>query len=483
MLMLPELIVILTAFGLLILDLFLPESRKNILASLALLGLAFAFGALILFVPLDGEMLGGRFVVDSMGWWFKLLFILAGFLTVAISTDLMNGRARVAVRGTENRGEFFSILLFTVTGMMFIVSARELITLYVSLELTTIPLFVLSAWRREDRLAGEAGLKYVILGALSSALLLYGMGILYGLAGTTSLAGIAGTLKAMSAAAALPGAFWLACALIAAGVGFKITMVPFHMWAADVYQGAPTPITAYLSVASKGAGLAFMFQMFFRTLGPFILDASFIIAILAAATMTWGNVVAIVQQNIKRFMAFSAISQAGYMLLGFLGGSPEGVPAMLFYLMVYIVSNLAVFGVIIFHSNATGKEEIRDYRGLSRTNPMLALAMMVALFSLAGIPPLSGFVGKYFLFSIAAGAGYNWLVAVAAVNSTISLFYYLRIVRQMYIEPVNEGAETLPVSPILCSTITVSAIGVVLLGLIPFFYETIHSQTFGWLSF
>jgi NADH-quinone oxidoreductase subunit N len=475
-LMLPELIVVGTAFGLLFLDLFLSESRKHVIAPLALVGLAAAFVVTVGVVPMDGELFGGRFSVDAVTWWFKLLFLLAGLLTVAISADMLDGRARVPVEGLGFRGEYYTVLLFTVAGMMYLISARDLVTLYVSLELTTIPLFVLAAWRR-DRLAGEAGLKYIILGALASSLLLYGLGLLYGLSGSTDLETIA---NALNLSGTSPG-FWLACALVIAGVGFKLTMVPFHMWAADVYQGAPTPITAYLSVASKGAGLAFMFQLFYRMLGQFILEAGVVIAILAALTMTWGNVVAIVQQNIKRFMAFSAISQAGYLIMGFLGAAPEGVPAMIFYMMVYIVSNLAVFGVIIFYSNATGKEMIKDYQGLSRTNPLLALAMMLALFSLAGIPPLAGFVGKFFLFSIASKAGFHWLVAVAAVNSTVSLYYYLRIVRQMYIEPETEGAERLPVSPILSVTVGATALGAVLLGIIPFFYETIHAHTSGWL--
>ena len=198
--------------------------------------------------------------------------------------------------------------------------------------------------------------------------------------------------------------------------------------------------------------------------------------------MTLGNTVAIVQQNIKRFMAFSAISQAGYILMGFVGGQAEGVPAMLFYMLVYAVTNLTVFACIIWYSNETGREQIEDYRGLSRTNPIIALAMMVGLFSLAGIPPLSGFVGKFFLFSVAAKAGFHWLVAVAAVNSTISLYYYLRIVRQMYIEPADKDAPTLPITALLSITIAVLSAGVLLMGIIPSLYEGISSQTLSWLG-
>ncbi|MDX9975654.1 MAG: NADH-quinone oxidoreductase subunit N, partial [FCB group bacterium] len=356
-------------------------------------------------------------------------------------------------------------------------SARDIITLYVSLELATIPLFVLAAWRREDPLATEAGMKYVILGALASAFILYGLGILYGLTGQTDL-----VLMSRILSQNVQPAFWLAAAMLFAGVGFKLTLVPFHMWAADVYQGAPAPVTAYLSVASKGAGLAFMFQLFFRLMGWALVDWGMLIAIIAAVTMTLGNVVAIVQHNIKRFMAFSAVSQAGYFLLGFLGPAPEGVPAMLFYMLVYVVTNLAVFAAIVWYANETGRERIEDYRGLSQSNPLIALAMMVALFSLAGIPPLSGFVGKFFLFSVAAKGGYHWLVAVAAVNSTISLYYYLRVIRQMYIEPLPEGEPHLGISKMLAGTMGVLAAGVALMGIIPTFYETISTQTITWLA-
>jgi NADH-quinone oxidoreductase subunit N len=473
--MLPEIVVIAAAFAVLLADLLLSERRRVILAPLAMAGLAAAMVVTVVAVPQSGEMLGGRFGMDPVAWWFKVLFLLAALVCVALSMDLLDGRARVRVRGIGHRGEYYTLLLATVVGMMYLISARDIITLYVALELATIPLFVLAAWRRDDALSGEAGLKYVIIGALASAFILYGLGLMYGLTGQTDLAAIARGLKSTSA-------FWLAAAMVMAGVGFKLTIVPFHMWAADVYQGAPTPVTAYLSVASKGAGLAFMFQLFFRMMGGYLEDWAILVALFAAATMTLGNVVAIVQQNIKRFMAFSAISQAGYLIMGFLGPSAEGVPAMLFYMLVYVVTNLAVFAGIVWYANETGREEIKDYRGLSRTNPLMALAMMVALFSLAGIPPLSGFVGKFFLFSIASRAGFHWLVAVAAVNSTVSLYYYLRIVRQMYIEPTFDGAANLRVTSAFAATTAALAAGVLLLGVVPFFYEVISADTLTWLA-
>lgn len=477
MLMLPEIVVIVAAVAVMVTDLFLDERRRALLAPLAMIGFAAALLATFL-TPQAGAMFGGRFAMDAVAWWFKVVFLLAGLTTVAISRDLLDGRVTVRVRGMGFRGEFYTMLLMTVCGMMYLISSRDLVTLYVSLELATIPLFALAAWQRDNAQSGEAGLKYVIIGALASAFILYGLGFIYGLTGQMDLAAIRAALKLSPPAPA----FWLAAALVMAGIGFKLTLVPFHMWAADVYQGAPIPVTAYLSVASKAAGLAFVFQLFFRMMGDFLPHWGLLVAVLAALTMTVGNVVAIVQQNIKRFMAFSAISQAGYIILGFLGPSAEGVPAMLFYMLVYVVTNLGVFACIAWYANETGREEIKGYRGLSRTNPGMALAMMIALFSLAGIPPLSGFVGKFFLFNIASGAGFHWLVAVAAVNSTISLYYYLRIVRQMYIEPVFEGAKPLPVSKPIAVTSGLLTVGVVVLGLIPSLYQLVHSQTIQWLA-
>lgn len=475
MLILPELIVLGTAFAIILTDLFIEERHRPLLGWLAVLGLAAAAVLAIASVPMEGQMFGDRFAMDSVTWWFKLLFLAAALITVLLSIDLLEGRATALATSRYGfRGEYYAILLFTVAGMLFLASARDLATLYVSLELTTIPLFILAAWKK-DAFSTEAGLKYLVLGALASALLLYGLGIFYGLAGATDLASL-GRLDPANAA------FWLAAALVTAGVGFKMTIVPFHFWAADVYQGAPTPVTAYLSVASKGAGLVLMFHLFYRILGRSLDDLTTLLAVLAAVTMTVGNLAAVTQKNIKRLMAFSAVSQAGYLIMGFIGHGSENVPAMIFYMAIYIVTNLAVFSAIIIHSNETGSELVTDYRGLSRSNPLLALGMMIALFGLAGIPPLSGFVGKFFLFNIASKAGLHWLVAVAAVNATVSLYYYLRIVRQMYIEPAAENSRKLRVTPVLGVTLTATALASVVLGIVPFFYDVIQVGTSRWIE-
>lgn len=472
MILAPEIIIATTGFVALLADLFLPEKQKHILAPLTLVGLALGAAAVFGLMPQTAEALGGRFVFNPVAGWFKILFLLSGAFTVIFCWQ-SHGREKI-----KSDGEFYSIMLFTLVGMMFLISAADLITLYISLELATIPLFALAAWRKGDPLSGEAGLKYVIFGALASGLLLYGLGLLYGLTASANLQTISVTLASSPASPSL----WLAAGLILAGIGFKITMVPFHMWAADVYQGAPTAVTAYLSVASKSAGMAFMFQLLFGVFGAYLSGWEWLIAALATATMTLGNLVAIVQNNIKRFMAFSAVSQAGYIILGFLGPFSESVPAILYYLFIYVFTNMAVFGVIIYYSDATGKENIADYNGFSRTNPVIALVMMLGLFGLAGIPPLSGFVGKFFLFNLAARAGFDWLVAVAALNSTVSLYYYLRIVRQMYMEQPDTDARRLPISRTLATTFLIATIGVALFGVIPGVYESINTHTGNWLT-
>jgi NADH-quinone oxidoreductase subunit N len=470
----PEAIVTATALAVLVVDLVGGPALRRWLEPVAIAGLAAAAAVVCACMPQAGVMFGGRFAVDAAGWWFKLLFILTAMLTVILSKDGDCARTAAGSPRLESAAEYYLLLLLTVAGMMFLISARDLITVYVSLELATIPLFALAAWRR-DPLGGEAGLKYVIVGSIASATLLQGMALLYGLAHSTDLVTIGRVVTPCTG-------LWLAMALVTVGVGFKLTLVPFHLWAADVYQGAPTPITAYLSVGSKFAGLALALQLFGRMFGGIQSEWVPEVALFAAVTMTLGNLVAIVQDNVKRFMAFSAIAQAGYVMMGFIGVATDGVPAILFYMLIYAATNLAVFAVIVWHANRTGDERIAAYRGLSRLNPMMALAMMIGLFGLAGIPPLAGFVGKFFLFSVASKAGLHWLVVVAAVNSTISLYYYLRIVKEMYIEAPAPEARTLPVTPLMGLTVGVLTAASVLLGIVPVVYQTIYAQTSGWLA-
>lgn len=467
--MLPEIIVVFTAIATLLVDLFLSKDRKQMLYPMVMLFLIAAFVALITMLPEQSTAFGGRFLVSPLTTWFKMLFLIGGAFTVLLAWGCKN------FERISSPGEFLTILLFTQFGMMLLISATELITLYLGLELSTLPLFALVAWKKRNLQSGEAGLKYIVYGAMASGIILYGLSLLYGTTGQMSLSMIRETVVNS------PNVMF-ALGLLVAGIGFKLTLAPFHFWAADVYQGAPTVVTTYLSVSSKAAGLAFMFQMFASIFAFQLQDMQWLIAIIATATMTLGNLVAIVQRDIKRFMAFSSISQAGNLILGFLGPFSEGGAGMIFYLFVFIFTNIAVFGVIVLYSDVTGRVQIEDYRGLSRSNPIIALVITLGLFGLAGIPPLAGFVGKFFLFCIAAKAGMYWLVAVAALNATVSLYYYLRVVRAMYIEPPD--SEWTPISAPLPiqAALLIASIGTVFFGVFPFFYESIRTASLTWLQ-
>jgi len=466
----PEVIVTVTALIAFIIDLIINKDDPRYVAPIVMTGLLLAGLSILVVFPYSGAILGGRFVISSGTLWFKLIFVLAALFAVVLASNCFGHTQLLKSDQLDRPSEFYILLLMTLLGMLFLISSRDLVTLYVSLELSTIPLFLLSAWSK-GILSSEAGLKYVVLGAMSSALLLFGMSLVYGLTGSMELESLA-ALNASSA-------YWIALALIGAGVGFKLTLFPFHMWAPDVYEGSPTAVTAYISVASKAAGVALAVILFAKLAGNQLSSWDPVIALLSAFTMTLGNIAAISQQNIKRFMAYSSISQAGYIILGFMGSAPEGYPAIIFYLLGYLVTNVAVFTVIILYANQTGREGIKEYAGLSITHPALAAVMMVALFSLAGIPPLAGFTGKFFLFSIAAKAGYYWLVTLAAVNSTISLYYYLRIVRQMYIEAPLEMSTTFKTNRLFGWTLAITFTAIVLIGVLPFFYEKISSDTMG----
>ncbi|OFZ13228.1 MAG: hypothetical protein A2Z20_09225 [Bdellovibrionales bacterium RBG_16_40_8] len=469
-LMAPELILIFTAFSVLILDFIFLKIDKKILFYLALIGIAISTASLFSVWGEEASWLGGRFAIDQVSSWFKFIFLLSTFLTLTFSSISFESKNMPLT----HRSEFIFVLLMSLAGMMFLISSRDMVSLYIGLELATIPLFALTAWRRSEK-SGEAGIKYLAIGALGSAFLLYGMGLLYGLTAQVDLNLIAKAITANSAT-------WLAAGLIIAGVGFKLTLFPFHMWAPDAYEGAPPIVTAYLSVASKAAGLALAFQFFYRVFWGQLHSWSLLIAIFATATMTLGNFAAITQKNLMRFMAYSAISQAGYLIIGFMGTGAADAQAMIFYLLVYAVTNLAVFAVLILHIQETGNEDMTGLKGFSRVNPLLAFAMMLALFGLAGIPPLAGFVGKFFLFGIAAKYGFYWLVVVAALNSTVSLYYYLRVVRQMYIEDPNPSAKPLQIKPLFALGLFIAIVSCVVLGLIPNVYEGIGKSAQSWIQ-
>jgi NADH-quinone oxidoreductase subunit N len=363
-------------------------------------------------------------------------------------------------------GEFYTLMLFSVTGMMFLASTTELLTIYISFELTSIPLYVMAGLLRTGERSAEAAVKFVLLGAMSSAILLYGFALLYGLTGTTDLTGIATSIKnGVQNGNVL---VLIASVLILAGFGFKISAVPFHMWAPDIYEGAPTPATAFFSVGSKAAGFAAMLRVFITGgLGQVNLTSlTTIVSIIAVLTMTLGNFVAAVQTNVKRMMAYSSIAQAGYIIMGFAaslsGQNSDASSAVLFFILVYVITNLGAFAGIIALANATGGEKIEDFRGLAKRAPLLSAGTALCLLSLGGIPPTAGFVSKLFIFTAVWGQGLYWLVVIALINTVVSLVYYGRIVKAMYFDaPLKEDHLTTPMGLSSSIALTTAALIVI----------------------
>jgi NADH-quinone oxidoreductase subunit N len=456
-LLLPHVFLFLWAIILFVVD-FVTKEKKHNLSYVALLGIVITI-VLVLTSP-KGELFGGMFLADSFSAFFNLIFLLTGFLTIASSVE-------VAKRFQSNQGEYFGLILLSLVGMMFLACAGELLTLYVSLELATIPLFVLASYRKDELKSSEAGLKYLILGAVSSALLLYGIGLVYGLTGTTFLSQVKSNLiVGFLSGGGIGPALALGMIFMIAGFGFKLALVPFHMWVPDVYEGAPTPITAFLSVASKAAGIAAFLRVFYQAFLLFQADWVMLMAVLAALAMIIGNIIALLQDNIKRMLAYSSIAQIGYILLGVVAVTARGASSVAFYTFVYLFANMGAFIAAIAFNNATGSDQIKDYAGLSRRSPALAAMMAVFMLSLVGIPPLAGFVGKYYLFSAAIQQGYIWLVIVAILTSVISLYYYVGVVRQMYFQTSNEGSP-ISTGAMLKVALIICVVGVLLFGIYP----------------
>jgi len=414
-------------------------------------------------------MFGKAYSYDSLSLFFKLVFLLSAFLAISVSIDFV-------AKFRAFKGEFFGLILFSTVGMMLLSSARELIFLYVSLELVTIPLYVLAAYLKPDKKSAEAGLKYMLLGAISSAILLYGISLIYGITGTTFLLGIKTRLMVdyLQIGPIGPGLF-LSFIFFIAGFGFKLALVPFHMWAPDVYEGAPTPITAFLSVGSKAAGLVAFLRVFFESFSVYNPDWVTIVAVLAALSMIIGNIIALPQTNIKRMLAYSSIAQMGYILVGLVAISERGVSSVAFYTLAYLFANLGAFVVAIAFELQTGSSEIKDYSGLSRSSPTLSFLMMLFLLSLVGIPPLAGFVGKYYLFAAAIEKHLIWLVVIAVLTSVISLYYYVGVIKEMYFNK-KEGGEKIFLPFGIKLALIICIIGVLLVGLFPNPFLDLASQ-------
>lgn len=465
----------LVGLALLAMTLDLVVRRKGLLTLVAVAGLALPMALSIVLwgdvsSETDGRLVGvmGALTIDKFALFFKFLILGVTGLLLAASVDY-------ARRLPGLRGEFIGLILLSATGMTLLASATELITLYVALELSALPMIALATFRMTSR-SGEAGLKFLVLSGVSSALLLYGMVLVYGFTGTTYLAEIGQAVTASGDASIPFGGIVLLVGviLIVAGFGFKISAAPFHMWAPDVYQGGPTPVVAFLSVASKAAGFAILMRVFYTAFPSVELDWSMLFAVLAVVSMTLGNLMAMVQTNIKRLLAYSTVAHAGYMLVGLAAvasridgdGAAGGPGSLLFYLGAYAVTNLSAFLVVMAVASRLDTRKIDDFSGLSKRSPFLAAALAFALVSLIGIPPTGLFIGKIFLFTSAVQSGLAWLAVAGVINSVISAYYYLRVVRLMYMaEPSDE--RKIGVSVAFGLALAVSAVSVLALGVAP----------------
>ena len=472
--MAPEIVLFISALMVITADIVTRRKSGNLVGYLAMAALALT--GVVLAITGYGRGFGNMFINNPLAVFFKVIFIGAAFMTVGSSFGITQRKI------VNHRGEFFGLIMFSTVGMMFLASSRELLSLYIGLELTTIPLFVLAAFFKDDKKSVEAGIKYLIVGAFSSALLLYGISFLYGLCGSTDLLQMQMSLAAKQyyTQGQMGAILLLAIVTILAGLGFKLALPPFHQWVPDVYEGAPTPVTAFLSVGSKAAGIvAFinvvvvgLFSFYEPLMAPN--DWGILVGVLATAALIIGNTVAIRQTNIKRMLAYSSIAHAGYIMIGMLAMNELGLASVAFYMFAYLFTNMGAFAIVTLFEDKTGSCEIADYDGLARSSPFVALSLTIFLLSLTGIPPLAGFVGKFYVFAAAikqAGSQTGlrwlyWLVGVGLLTSVFSLYYYANVIKVMYFGKRAEPVKVIFNPPAL-TVIVIGLVGVILFGLYP----------------
>jgi NADH-quinone oxidoreductase subunit N len=452
----PEYILAGWAAFIVLLDLFWGGLGKERLGWLAAAGAVIAGGVALIWWD-DPKQFGELADINDYTTVFRVFFCGIGAFACIIS-------AKYVANKLLHPGEYYALILVAVVGANGMAAAHELLTAYISLELMSFSLYVLTSYAKFDLRSNEAGLKYMLLGAFSSAIFLYGIGLIYGATGTTQYAGIGDVLS--SDINDIEWGVYLGLAMMIGGLGFKAAAVPFHMYTPDAYEGAPIPITALISALSKAAAFAFFLKLFVQAFIPLIDDWRYFIAGLSVATMALGNLMAIQQKNIKRLFAYSSIGQVGYLLLGIAALSPDSASALVLHLVGYVVTNLAAFTCIIMYYNWTGKEEIGEYKGLAERAPYLALCLTIALFSLAGMPLFAGFATKFILFQAAANEDLLWLAGVAVFFSFVSLYYYLVVIREMYLgEPEERTRFPTPILEYTALTVLIG--GVFLMGLYP----------------
>lgn len=461
-----ELLLILAAVLLLVSEIFWAPTRKKSISSFAVI--MFGIITVIGFLPSpSGILFGGMYESTGVRLLMKNILNIGALLVLIQSVTWLRKE-----ENEERISEYFILLISTLVGMNFMISAGHFLMFYIGLELATIPIAALAAYERYNNKSAEAGIKLILISSLSSGVLLYGLSMIYGATGTLYFSEVARSIAGNNLQV-------LGLIFFFAGMAFKISIVPFHLWTADVYEGAPVNITSYLSVISKGAAIFIFIIVLFSVFPALMVTWQKSIYVTAVLTMTIGNLFAIRQQNFKRFLAFSSISQAGYMLLGIIGGNQNGMASVIYYILVYIFSNLGAFGVVTAISNATGKETIDEYNGLYHTNPRLSLIMTLALFSLAGIPPVAGFFGKFFLFVSAAEKGFYTLVIIAVLNTIISLYYYLLVVKAMFINRNESPVEHLKSDVPTKIALGICVAGIFLTGFAGIIYEVIKNSSFG----
>ena len=457
-LLMPELVIALTLIIVLVFDLF-DSISKTVLGWMTIVGAGIALWVSIQMhqAGTAGTQFNEMFKVDSFSLFFNIIFLVSTILVVLISMSYLD-------RGDRKQGPYYLLILLATFGMMLMAAGNELIIVFLGLELMSLSLYVLAGYFRDSPASSEAGMKYLLLGAFASAFFLYGIALIYGGAGTTSVPAIAEAITAENKSPLLLAGMFL----LVVGFGFKVAIVPFHQWAPDVYEGAPTTIAAFISAGPKAAGFAAFLRIFMEALPNLQVEWSGVLILLAMLTMTVGNIIAIAQTNIKRMLAYSSIAHAGYVLIGLAAANNDGISSAMLYLLIYCVMNIGAFGAVILAKTADGESVmISDYAGLGTRKPLLAMFMSVMLLSLAGFPPTAGFVGKFYIFKAAVGAGHIWLVIIGAINTAISAFYYLRVVVTMCMREPEEELEFSPYASTLVVGLILAVVGIFLIGILP----------------
>ena len=457
-LLMPELIIALTLLIVLVFDLF-DSISKAILGWMTIVGAGIALWVSIQMHQAGtvGTQFNDMFKVDNFSLFFNIIFLVSTILVALISMSYLS-------RDDRKQGPYYLLILLATLGMMLMAAGNELIIVFLGLELMSLSLYVLAGYFRDNPASSEAGMKYLLLGAFASAFFLYGIALIYGGAGTTNVPAIAEAITAPNKSPLLLAGMFL----LIVGFGFKVAIVPFHQWAPDVYEGAPTTIAAFISAGPKAAGFAAFLRIFMEALPSLQVEWSSVVIVLAMLTMTVGNVIAIAQTSIKRMLAYSSIAHAGYVLIGLAAANNDGISSAMLYLLVYCVMNIGAFGAVILAKTEDGESlMISDYAGLGIRKPLLAMFMTIMLLSLAGFPPTAGFVGKFYVFKSAVQAGHIWLVIVGAINTAISAFYYLRVVVTMYMREPEEELPFASYPSTLVVGLVLAAIGVLLIGILP----------------